>query len=65
MYLKIIVSLGYVSYRDTNMILKILLSRDTKYRFVSLSICIASNCKIRIVNLKILTSMPSNITHPL
>jgi hypothetical protein len=51
--------------KDTNTILKILLSRDTKYRFVSLSICIVSNRKIRIVsnrkirivNRKILTSM--------
>jgi hypothetical protein len=43
--------------KDTNTILKILLSRDTKYKFVSLSICIISNRKIRIVNRKILTSM--------
>jgi hypothetical protein len=43
--------------KDTDTILKILLSRDTKYRFVFLSICIVSNRKIRIVNHKILTSM--------
>jgi hypothetical protein len=43
--------------KDTDTILKILLSRDTKYRFVSLSICIVSNRKIRIVNRKLLTSM--------
>jgi hypothetical protein len=43
--------------KDTNTILKILLFKDTKYRFVSLSICIVSNRKIRIVNRKILTSM--------
>jgi hypothetical protein len=43
--------------KDTNTILKILLSRDTKYRFVSLSICIVSNRKICIMNRKILTSM--------
>jgi hypothetical protein len=43
--------------KDTDTVLKILLSRDTKYRFVSLSICIVSNYKIRIVNRKILTSM--------
>jgi hypothetical protein len=43
--------------KDTDTIFKILLSRDTKHRFVSLSICIVSNRKIRIVNRKILTSM--------
>jgi hypothetical protein len=47
--------------KDTDTILKILLSRDTKYRFVSLSICIVSNRKIRIVNRKILTSMISAV----
>jgi hypothetical protein len=43
--------------KDTDMILKILHSRDTKYKFVSLSICIVSNREIRIVNRKILTFM--------
>jgi hypothetical protein len=43
--------------KDTDTILKILLSRDTKYRFVFLSICIISNRKICIVNRKILTFM--------
>jgi hypothetical protein len=53
-YFKIIVS----RYKkDTDTILKILLSRDTNYRFVSLSIYIVWNRKIRIVNRKILTSM--------
>jgi hypothetical protein len=47
--------------KDTDTILKILLSRDTNYRFVSLSICIVSNRKIRILNHKILTSMPYRI----
>jgi hypothetical protein len=42
--------------KDTDMILKILLYRETKYRFVS-SICIISNRNIRIVNRKILTFM--------
>jgi hypothetical protein len=48
--------------KDTDTILKILLSRDTKYRFVSLSICIVSNRKIRIENCKILTSMLLSIS---
>jgi hypothetical protein len=43
--------------KDTDMILKILLSRDTNYRFVSLSICFVSNRKICILNRKILTFM--------
>jgi hypothetical protein len=51
--------------KDTDTILKILLSRDTKHRFVSLSICIVSNRKIRIVNRKILTFMVSIISHSL
>jgi hypothetical protein len=42
--------------KDTDAILKILLSRDTKYRFVFLSIFIVSNRKIHIVNRKMLTS---------
>jgi hypothetical protein len=51
--------------KDTDTIFKILLSKDTKYRFVSLSICIVSNRNIRIVNRKILTSMvpPLQLKH--
>jgi ABC transporter transmembrane region len=42
--------------KDTKMIIKIFLSRDIKYKFISLFIYIISNRKIHIVNNKILTS---------